>query len=161
VHHCNSCASACNTATTPTQPHRKSNTHRTKENTTSVVIQPNSRKLLLMDILMFETCWAHKKWNKIPNDIKLVFYSWSFILLLFSCFYMKSNKKLCLSLPAYLLVSPASTTQIFLPLLQDISHTNLIELSRLLTFGIRTKFQVITLGVFKLYRIFIDVPFCV
>ena len=24
---------------------------------------------------MSETCWAHKKWNKIPSDIKLVFYS--------------------------------------------------------------------------------------
>ena len=24
---------------------------------------------------MSETCWAHKKWNKIANDIKLVFYS--------------------------------------------------------------------------------------
>ena len=27
-----------------------------------------------MDILMSETCWAHK-WNKIASDIKLVFYS--------------------------------------------------------------------------------------
>jgi len=40
-----------------------------------VVIQQNSRKLLMMDILMSETCWAHKKWNKIASDIKLVFYS--------------------------------------------------------------------------------------
>ena len=70
-----SCASACNTDTTPTQPHRNSNTHRTKNNTTNVVIQQNSRKLLMMDILMSETCWAHKKWNKIANDIKLDFYS--------------------------------------------------------------------------------------
>ena len=53
-----------NTDTTPTQPHRNSNTHRTKKNTTNVVIQENSRKLLMMDILMSETCWAHKKWNK-------------------------------------------------------------------------------------------------
>jgi len=66
---------ACNTDTTPTQPHRNSNTHRTKNNTTNVVIQQNSRKLLTMDILMSETCWAHKKWNKIASDIKLVFYS--------------------------------------------------------------------------------------
>ena len=43
-------ASACNTDTTPTQPHRNSNTHRTKNNTTNVVIQQNSRKLLMMDI---------------------------------------------------------------------------------------------------------------
>jgi len=68
-------ASACNADTTPTQPHRNSNTHRTKNNTTNVVIQQNSRKLLMMDILMSETCWAHKKWNKIASDIKLVFYS--------------------------------------------------------------------------------------
>ena len=68
-------ASACNTDTTPTQPHRNSNTHRTKSNTTNVVIQQNSSKLLIMDILVSETCWAHKKWNKIAIDIKLVFYS--------------------------------------------------------------------------------------
>ena len=43
--------------------------------TTNVVIQQNSRKLLMMDILMSETFWAHKKWNKIASDIKLVFYS--------------------------------------------------------------------------------------
>ena len=43
--------------------------------TTDVVIQRHSRKLLMMDILMSETCWAHKKWNKIPSDIKLVFHS--------------------------------------------------------------------------------------
>jgi len=29
----------------------------------------------MMDILMSETCWAHKKWNKIASDITLVFYS--------------------------------------------------------------------------------------
>ena len=27
------------------------------------------------DILISETCWVHKKWNKIVSDIKLVFYS--------------------------------------------------------------------------------------
>jgi len=64
-----------NMDTTPTQPHRNSNTHQTKNYTTNVVIQQNSRKLLMMDILMSETCWAHKKWNKIASDIKLVFYS--------------------------------------------------------------------------------------
>ena len=68
-------AEACIMDTTPTQPHRNSNTHRTKNNTTNVVIQQNSRKLLMMDILMSETCSAHKKWNKIASDIKLVFYS--------------------------------------------------------------------------------------
>jgi len=34
------------------------------EHMTNVVIQQNNRKLLMMDILMSETCWAHKKWNK-------------------------------------------------------------------------------------------------
>ena len=29
----------------------------------------------MMDILMSETCWAHKRWNKIASDIKLVFHS--------------------------------------------------------------------------------------
>jgi len=66
-------ASACNTDTTRTQPYRNSNTHLTKNNATNVVIQQNSCKLLMMDILMSETCWAHKKWNKIASDIKLVF----------------------------------------------------------------------------------------
>jgi len=55
--------------------HTESPTHRTKKKTTDVVIQQNSRKLLMMDILMSETCWAHKKWNKIASDIKLVLYS--------------------------------------------------------------------------------------
>jgi len=55
--------------------HRNSNTHQTKNNTTNVVVQQNSRKLLMMDILMSETCWANKKGNKIASDIKLVFYS--------------------------------------------------------------------------------------
>ena len=68
-------AAGCNTDTTPTQPNRNSNTHRTKNNTTNVVIEQNSRKLLMMDILMSETCWEHKKWNKIASDMKLVFYS--------------------------------------------------------------------------------------
>ena len=73
--------------------------------TTDAVIHQHSRKLLKMDILtltlltwrigwasnnaskgqmgfnlafkglMSETCWAHKKWNKIASDIKLVFHS--------------------------------------------------------------------------------------
>ena len=86
------CASACNTDTTPTQPHRNSSTHRTKNNTTNVVIQQNSRKFLMMDILMSETCWAHKKWNKIASDIKLVFYSSTEMgpLLVVTLFYLKN-----------------------------------------------------------------------
>jgi hypothetical protein len=39
-----------------------------------VVVRQHSRKLPKMDILMSETCWAHK-WNKIARDIKLVFHS--------------------------------------------------------------------------------------
>ena len=39
------------------------------------IIQQNSHKLLMMDILMSETFWTHKRWNKIASDIKLVFYS--------------------------------------------------------------------------------------
>ena len=67
--------SVLQSSSTPTQPHRNSNTHRTKNNATNVVIQQNSHKLLMMAILMSETSWAHKKWNKIASDIKLVFYS--------------------------------------------------------------------------------------
>ena len=49
--------------------------------TTNVVIQQHSRKLLVMDILMSETCWVHKKWaKKIASDIKLVFYSSDILL---------------------------------------------------------------------------------
>jgi len=65
----------CNTDTTLNQPRRNSKTHRTKNNTNNVAIQQNSRKLLMMDILMSEACWAHKKWNKIASDVKFVFYS--------------------------------------------------------------------------------------
>ena len=43
--------------------------------TTDVVIHQHSRKLLKMNILMSETCWAHNKWNKIASDIKLFFHS--------------------------------------------------------------------------------------
>ena len=68
-------ASACNTGTTKTQPHQISNTQRSENKTTYVVIQQHSRKFLMMDILMSETCWAHKNWNKIASDIKLVFHS--------------------------------------------------------------------------------------
>ena len=60
---------------TSNQPHRNSKTHRSKNNTINMVIQQNSRKLLMMDILMSETFWTHKKWNKIASDVKLVFYS--------------------------------------------------------------------------------------
>jgi len=83
-------ASACSTDTTPTQPHGNSNTHRTKNNTTNMVIKQNSRKLLMMDILMSETCLAHKKWNKIASDIKLIFYS--------STISSSDSRKFCLNI---------------------------------------------------------------
>ena len=67
--------SACKTNTTQNQPHKISNTQRTENKTTDVVTQQHSGKLLMMDILMSETCWAHKKWNKIASDITLVFHS--------------------------------------------------------------------------------------
>ena len=40
----------------PKPAHQISNTQRTENKTTDVVIQQHSRKLLMMDILMFETC---------------------------------------------------------------------------------------------------------
>jgi len=55
--HYTSCASAWNTGTTQTQPHHISNTQRTENKTTDVVIQQHSHKLLMMDILTSETCW--------------------------------------------------------------------------------------------------------
>ena len=54
---------------------KSSNTQRTENKTTDVLIHQHSRMLLKMDILMSETCWAHNKWNKIASDIKLVFHS--------------------------------------------------------------------------------------
>ena len=54
---------------------KSSNTQRTENKTTDVVTHQHSRKLLKMDILMSETCWARNKWNKIASDIKLVFHS--------------------------------------------------------------------------------------
>ena len=53
--------SACNTDTTQTQQHKISNTQQNKNKTTNVVIQQRSPKLLMMDILMSETFWVHKK----------------------------------------------------------------------------------------------------
>ena len=58
-----------------TSRNKSSNTQRTENKTTDVVIHQHSRKLLKMDILMSETCWAHNKWKKIASDIKFVFHS--------------------------------------------------------------------------------------
>jgi len=38
---------------------KSSNTQRTENKTIDVVIHQHSRKILKMDILMSETCWAH------------------------------------------------------------------------------------------------------
>jgi len=51
-----SCASACKTNTTQTQPQQISNTQRTENKMTDVVIHQHSRKLLMMDTLMSEIC---------------------------------------------------------------------------------------------------------
>jgi len=72
---------ACSTDTTQTQPHQISNTHRTEIKTTVVLIQQHSRKLLMMDILISQIRWVHKKWNKIASDIRFVFYSSSYLSL--------------------------------------------------------------------------------
>jgi len=55
--------------TIPAYPYLTSNTQQTKNETTNVVIQQHSRKPLMMDIFMSETCWAYKKYNKILSDI--------------------------------------------------------------------------------------------
>jgi len=49
-------AETCNTDTTQIQPHQISNTQRTENKMTDVVIQQHSRKLLVMDVLMSEAC---------------------------------------------------------------------------------------------------------
>ena len=49
-------ASACNTDNTQNQPHQISNTQRTENKTTDVVIQQHSGKLLMMGTLMSEIC---------------------------------------------------------------------------------------------------------
>ena len=71
-------ASACKTSTTQNQLHQISNKQRTEKKATDVVIQQHSRKLLMMDILMSETCWAHKKWNKNSkwHQVGLSFFSY-------------------------------------------------------------------------------------
>ena len=55
--------------TTPAESHLTSNTQQTKNEMTNVVIQQHSCKLLMMGILMPETCCVYKKENKIASDI--------------------------------------------------------------------------------------------
>ena len=52
-------ASTCSTGTTQTKPHQISNTQRTENKTTDVVIQQHSCKLLVMDILTFWRLTTH------------------------------------------------------------------------------------------------------
>jgi len=59
--------------TTPKHQHTSN-----QEHMTNVVIQQNSLKLLMTDILMSESCWAHKKWNKYEYN------KWHQVGLLFS-----------------------------------------------------------------------------
>ena len=49
-------AEACNMGTAQNQPHQISKTQRAENKTTDVVIQQHSRKLLMMYILISETC---------------------------------------------------------------------------------------------------------
>ena len=74
-----------------TNRNKSSNTQRTENKTTDVVIHQHSRKLLKMDILMSEACWAHNKWNKIASDIKLVFH----LSTKFTFIYTKLKLKTC------------------------------------------------------------------
>ena len=64
-----------------TSSNKNSNTQRTENKTTDVVVLQHSRKLLKMDILMSETCWAHNKWNKIASGIKLIFHSSTIVMM--------------------------------------------------------------------------------
>ena len=121
---CTTCASACNTDTTPTQPHQISNTHRTKNKTTNVVIHQSSRKFLVMAILMSETCGAHKKWNKIASDTKLVFYSSTITMM-----HGQINIRFTESLPCVLY---EWNTTIHIKLLKILLYLNYLSLSEVL-----------------------------
>ena len=73
---------------------KTSNTQRTENKTIDVVIHEHSRRLLKMDILMSETCWAHNKWTKIASDIKLIFHSSTTYGMLPIFFLPKKNLKI-------------------------------------------------------------------
>ena len=80
---------------------KSSNTQRTENKTTDVVIHQQSRKLLKMDILMSETCWAHNKWNKIASDIKLVFHSSAYQFLCLSLTVFPAQRSVCNGSPKW------------------------------------------------------------
>ena len=79
-----------------TSRNKSSNTQRTENKMTNVVIHLHSPKLLKMDILTSETCWAHNKWNKIPSDIKMVFHLSVLYCVQLICIFSKYHQiKLC------------------------------------------------------------------
>jgi len=93
-----------------------------------VVIQQNSRKLLMMDILMSETCWAPKKWNKIASDIKLVFYSSTITMMHGQIYRRFRNDELCLNI---LDTSPC----LYLAIADKIVRSDMLIAVRQLYFG--------------------------
>jgi len=58
--------------------------------------QHHSRELLMMGIVMPETCWAYKKYNKIISGIYLVFYS-SVITMMHGPINIRCSATLCAS----------------------------------------------------------------
>jgi len=67
-------ASACNTDTTPIQPHRNSNTHRNKNNTNNMVIQQKSRIVLGVVGLEWYAC-CRLKHNKLCFSLQHGYHS--------------------------------------------------------------------------------------
>jgi len=66
-------AIACSQDTTPAYTHLTTNLQETKNETTNVVINIIVSELLMMGIVVPETCWACKKYKKIISGIYLVF----------------------------------------------------------------------------------------
>ena len=63
----------------PAAPNLQHTTNR--EQKTDVVIQQHSRKLLMIDVLMSETCWVYKKWKKNSkwHQVSLLFFKDSYV----------------------------------------------------------------------------------
>ena len=95
-----------------------------------MVIQQNSRKLLMMDILMSETCWVYKKWNKIASDIKMDFYSSTRMKLLNSAQLYYSYYLAITTVPyiqlhfAWYIISLVSNSKLNVMLLQTVTSTH-------------------------------------
>jgi len=63
----------------PNQPHRNSNTHRNKNTQPMWWYNKKSRRLLMMDVLMSETCWTKRseiKLNKSWHQVGLLFFNY-------------------------------------------------------------------------------------